>query len=285
MGLLFDRAIEVVVFAGGKSYTIRDLHMTFDIIANRRSKPNQAKIGIYNLSETSRNLLEEKHQGIEFKAGYQKEPVLIFRGTTNNIVNRRAAPDWYTEIYAGDGQKEFNSAHFNKAYAAGTPVKQILRDLTNALGLPSEIDDQTVGDVLAAGLALSGRVKDCLDQVTADYGLAWSIQHGTVEIVVEGEPPVKDSSAVVLRADTGLIGSPELTEDGVKVRSLLNPAIRPSRLIKIESQDANPSFGKLMEKAKPKRNANGIYIVDVAHYQGDNFGGPFDVTAESKFRT
>jgi hypothetical protein len=282
MTILFGRNTELRVFAGGSQYTIRDLHMDFDILATRDSKPNQAKITVWNLSSTTRNLFSENLQGIEFLASYGTDPpVLLFRGATNNVLHTPGKMEYQTAIFAGEGQKEFTESVFNKSYASGTPVKQILKDLTAALGLPAEIDDETVVQVLETGLSLSGRTKNVLDQVTGDYSLTWSVQHGTTEIIKAGDPPVRDATAIVLSTDTGLLESPVLTDRGVRVKSMLNPAIRPSRLIDVRPRSTVLNYSDTVKNKTPKTDATGIYIVDRAQYIGSNYGGQFDVIAES----
>jgi len=279
--LLFDRKTELKVFAGGRQYTIRDLHMDFDILSNRKSKPNQAKITIWNLSETTRNLFSEDLQGIEFSAGYQTTPVLIFRGATNNVLHVPGRVDYQSIIFAGEGQKEFSESVFNKSYAKGTPLSLVLKEVSASLGLPAEIDDESVDHVLLTGLSLSGRTKDVLDRVTADHGLTWSIQHGTTEIVKAGEPPRRDASAIVVSTDTGLLESPVLTDRGVRVKSMLDARIRPSRLIDVRPRSTTLNYSEAIKNKPPKTDATGIYIVDRAQYVGSNYGGPFDVIAES----
>jgi hypothetical protein len=280
MGILFDRATELRIFAGGKKFTIRDLDMDFDVALSRDSKPNQAKITVYNLSRTTRGLISEAYQGIEFLAGYQSKPVLIFRGTMIRPLHTIGAYETSTAIFAGDGQKEFSTKIFNKAYAAGTPVAQILNDMTLALGLPSEVDSATVSATLTAGASFSGRVKDCLDKVTRDFDLSWSMQHGTTEIIVKGQPPIKSSSAVVLSSETGLIESPILTDTGIKTRSFLNPEIRPARLIQVKPRSTVLNFSEDTKKP-PKLDAAGVYIVDRLQHTGSNHGGAFDTLTES----
>ena len=59
MTLLFNRKVELHVYLDTEKYVIRDLHMIFDILATRDSKPNTAKISVMNLSESTRNLFSD----------------------------------------------------------------------------------------------------------------------------------------------------------------------------------------------------------------------------------
>jgi hypothetical protein len=281
--LLYERNVELRVTAGNLQHIFTDLHIEFDIIANRSSKPNQAKISIYNLAAKTRGLFSEQYQAVEFLASYgSMKPVLIFWGTITNLVHAHESVDWKTTIYAGDGQKEFNTIPFSKTYAKGTPLNLVLRDLTTAMGLQANIDLTSVpGKTTYKAFTCEGLAKTCLDQTCESNGLSWSCQNGMIEIQQRDQPTLAGGLAVVLSTDTGMIGSPQITADGVAVTSLLNPAIRPSRLIQIKAMQTINNFGKLMEVKTPNKSANGVYIVDRAHYVGDNFGGKFDVEIES----
>ena len=54
-------------------------------------------------------------------------------------------------------------------------------------------------------------------------------------------------------------------EEGIEFKSLLNPKIRPGRLVSIASS-----------------KVIGLYKVRKAKYKGDTHGGTYEVTAEAK---
>jgi hypothetical protein len=99
MPLLFNRTVRLNVFAGNTQITLakpgaQSFDIEFDIWASLDKEPNTAKIIIYNLSETTRNVLSGGHQGVEFFAGYgEDEPPLIFRGATTNVTHDHQRPD------------------------------------------------------------------------------------------------------------------------------------------------------------------------------------------------
>jgi hypothetical protein len=279
---LYGPSVELSVFVGTTAYKYADLHIDFNVMAHRRSKPNTGQFTIYNLSESSRNLFNEEGRAIEFKAGYAGQLNTIFRGTLKNVRNQYTAPDWTTILFSGDGQKKFDEAIFSKTYSQGTAVETIVKDLALNLGLPSEIEVGSPGynQSLLYSASYSGKTKDVLDTVCRDYGLEWSIQYGVLEVRPYREPRSKDTTAVLLTSQTGMIGSPTVTEKGVKVKSLLNPEIRPGRLIKIDSKSTIISKAGLDKKDKVQ-SANGTFICDVCNFSGNNYGGDFAVEIEA----
>jgi hypothetical protein len=298
---LFDPTVELHFFANNILHKITGLQMDFDIVSSNDDKPNQAKIVVYQLAEKTRNMFTEQHQGIEFHAGYSGKPKLIFRGVTTNVLHVNNDTDWQTIIYAGDGQKEYTSNHFNKSYSKGTPIIKILADLALALGIPFE-SNYTGSDVLLRGETYSGLVKDVLQEITDDYFLRWAILNGQLEITEPGQPTLSRVAVKVLNADTGLIGSPIVTERtattkkkrkgkkkkaeeriiGIQATALMIPEIKPNSIVAIQSiQLISSGLGKLMEVKIPKITAIGVYLVDRVRYIGNNYGGRFDVELEA----
>lgn len=302
MPRLFDPKIETHVYLNNIKYEIRDLDVEFSIEAfagsGKKSNPNTAAISIYNLSKKTRDLFSEEHQAIEFYAGHGDDIGLIFVGQTTSV--QHVVEDTFirTDILAGDGFKEFSIQRISKSFKAGTPILTILDDLTAAFDLPVVIDPflltSQAGQVLLQGETYDGLVKDAMNDLCGDYTMDWSIQHGTVEVTQKDSPFLADPTAVILSADTGMVGSPEIIERtdqaakegkeekkvfGVKVKSLLNPEIKPKRLVQIVSVNTTSALGQAIDGAPPI-DANGVYISDVVRYSGNNFGGEFYVEME-----
>jgi hypothetical protein len=289
---------------GARSYTISGLHMAFIVESftpaekSSDSKPNTAKISVWNLAEATRQLFTEEHQAIEFYAGYGDNIGLIFSGELTNVIHEKERLDWRTDLYAGDGIKDWTTKYFNRSYPAGSSITQIINDMCDATDLAKSIDI-FIDSILLRGESYAGLVKDCLTKITKDRGLQWSVQYGVIEITQRDSPLLRDPSVVVLSADTGLIGQPSLTERtdeskqkdksekrrfGVKATSLLNHEIRVNRLVQIQAQTTLSAVGKLQKNKAPNKSANGIYIADTVRHIGDNFGGEFQTEFEGLFQ-
>jgi hypothetical protein len=319
VGTLFNRALQLDIFANNQRVTlvnpgsrpgIDSLFFEFDINVSRDKEPNRAQISVYNLNQTNRDLFTANHQGVELSAGYNGEVKLLFRGVTTNVIHNEERTFIKTTFFCGDGEKEYGTQKFNKSYSKGTLISLIFQDMAKALGLPNEVlIDDIAFTTLLKGRSFSGLVKDALTELTEDYGFQWSIQQGTLEITVKGEPIISQPFATVLSSDTGMIGRPKLIERqsksektkekksekakekgeekeeriiGVSVTSLLNADIYPNRLIKIiPQQTQTETLGKLMEAKTPAITAEGVWLVDKAHFFGDNMTGPYHVEAEA----
>ncbi len=110
----------------------------------------------------------------------------------------------------------------------------ILADLQAAANLSSDLLGTLDEVVYEGGFVAAGQVSDLLDDVVEAAGGRWSIQDGVIQIIGADAP--SSGGGVLLKPGTGLIGSPERKDDGIQVKSLLRPELRPGRLFKIESR-------------------------------------------------
>lgn len=256
---------------------LHDLRIAFDISKSISSTQNSGTIRIWNLTESHRNALGKELDDITLEAGYL--PVdgsgnvgIIFKGQMRDVEHSRDGPDIITEISCGEGDKAFRKATISKTYKAGTEVKEVVEDIYKEL----EKEGITKGEFkyprdtpkFKRPYTVCGSCKRELDTLGRGKDFYWSVQNGTMELI-PGNGFV--GQIVLLTPETGLVGTPTITDNGVKVKALLNPEIRPNRRVRIES--------KVLEM-----NAeNGIYRVSVADYSGDNMKGDFivSITGES----
>jgi hypothetical protein len=90
---------------------------------------------------------------------------------------------------------------------------------------------------------------------------------------------------VLITPATGLIGTPEQTQNGLKLRVLLNPAIKIGRVIQLQSTDINQlrysldyhatGSNRILQQGTNKLNADGVYYVMRADHTGDSRGTPW----------
>lgn len=284
--VLFDRTVRVdVITSTGTVVGIRNLHISFDVGLRSRGEPNDAVIRIYNLSPTTRNLLREDGAAVRLFAGYAGKADKIFEGTIVTPVSNPDGPvDMVTEIISADGYRELDRSYFSRSYAAGTPIATILRDLVGTLGIPAVFDGLT-GEKLLRGRTIEGKIPRVLSRLGGEYDFRWKVDFGTVYLGPRGVPDRNHPTAVLLNSETGLIGTPTVkferfrgeTRRRVVARSLMNANLRPGRLVKIESTRFVVEADKRFRKSADEVTPNGVFLIDEARFQGDNFGGDFDV--------
>ena len=239
--------LEQVVFSTEK------LRINFEIKKGLASTPNQGKITVYNLSETTREQLRGDSEKVVLFAGYEELYNQIFTGNIKTITSTRKGPEIETVFVSGDGDKgqKFGSASLSAV--AGTPLAEAISKIAASMpgvetGQLNGLDGKILG---GRGVSFTGSSKILLDALGRAYDFTWSIQDGALETVASGAGAVgaaigNSATAYVLSPETGLIGSPEPGDEGkVKVKSLLNPRIKPGRVIKIDRTLVGRGFYKV----------------------------------------
>jgi hypothetical protein len=266
-----------VVNPGGISR--HEIKIAFNISKGISSSANTAEIEIWNLQESSRNSMGKEFDEITLEAGYMPPQGgagnvgVIFKGNIRDVEHTRDGSNIITRISCGDGDKALRRATISKSYRKGTPVKEVVEDIYKELEkqgvkrgewkFPDDMEQSFKRPYATCGSC--AREMDTLGRGRQFY---WNIQNGTMEII-PGDGFI--GTIVSITPQSGMIGVPTITDNGVKVSALLNPEIRPNRRVQVESQVLEMNA------------ANGVYRVSQCDYSGDNREGEFrvDVTGES----
>lgn len=276
--------------------TGHDLRMSFQVRQADSHTPNTAVIRVYNLQDsTVANVIAEFNR-VELQAGYVSGKYsTIFSGTIKQYKRgRESAVDTYLDIYAADGDLATNCATVNKTLAAETAYRDRHTALEQAYkaaqpglesGAPSAYADATLGGTLPRDRVLYGMAIDETRDLTRSTRTRWSIQNGRTQTYGETEAPPANE-VTILTAQSGLIGMPEATQDGIELQCLLNPTLRPGSLVKLDNSAINQYFqpGGLPAQGVqwPSYNStlqfyaatgrDGLYRVYVIDYEGDTRG-------------
>ena len=256
-----------------------DLKIEFSISKGISSSANTAEISIWNLTESHRNGIGKEFDAITLEAGYippgdDGNVGIIFRGAVRDVEHRRDGPNIITTISCGDGDRALRRATISKSYPKGTPVKTVVDDLYKEMEkegvsrgewkFPDKMNDKT----FKRPYATCGSCTRELDTIGRGNDFYWSVQNETLEII-PGNGYIGE--VVLITPQTGMVGTPTITDNGVNVSALLNPSIRPNRRVKIVSETLEMNA------------ADGVYRVSEATYSGNNMDGEFVVqmTCES----
>ena len=272
-------------FAGGLAINQQhplvapQIKIEFNISKSISSTANTADITIYNLAESTRNGIGKEFDAITLEAGYAPpggagNVGIIFKGAVRDVEHRREGPNIKTIISCGDGDAAFRRATISKSYPAGTPVKDVIDDIAKemeAKGLARgefKYPEALEGKTFKRPYAACGSCVRELNTIGRGNGFYWSSQNETLEII-PGDGFV--GTVAVISPETGMIGTPAITDNGVRVSALLNPEIRPNRRVQIKSQTLEMNA------------ADGMYRVSACTYSGNNIDGEFkvDITGEA----
>jgi hypothetical protein len=281
----FMRFGQLVVSNGSQGIDLSNLRFRFEVRASDVETPNTATIRVYNLSpDTVRAItgtpgLDNGLTTVTLTAGYVNgNKGNIFQGDIKQFrKGRERNVDSYLDIMAGDGDQAYNQSIINQSLPAGTNDSQQLSAIAGSLGLPVADTANgflTTGGVLPRGKVMFGMARLYMRSLANTNNCRWSIQNGVVTLVPnKGYLP---GTAVAINSATGMIGTPEQTDNGIVVRCYLNPLIQIGTQVQINNADINQAviksqfFPTYTSQYYPATIANdGFYRVLVAEHVGD----------------
>jgi hypothetical protein len=274
-----------------------DLRMRFAVRQANAHTPNTAIIRVYNLAaSTVQNVINE-YDSVILQAGYVTGNYgVIFTGTIKQFKRgRESATDTYLDIFAADGDLAHNQAMMNATIASGWKLEGQRSQLAASQqaaqkNLTQNPPPQLLDTSFPRDRVFYGHAADEIRDYVRNTNTTWSIQNGAItNLPANG---ILSGTAVVLTAQTGMIGMPEDTQQGIMVASLLNPAIRVGGQIWLDNASINtmvaPGGGSIQGQPQTAITYNitdsnyyasisndGFYCVMVIDYEGDTRGLPW----------
>jgi hypothetical protein len=276
----------IVGSPGGAGIDFTDFYCNFVVRRGDNQTPNSCDLRIYNLADNTANKITNPNEFTEvvIQAGYAGNYGIIFNGTIKQVrLGRVDQKDSYVDITAADGDEAYNFAPITASLAAGSKPGTVAGFLLDAL----KVHGVTAGGGLydygyapkltdngsIRGQVLYGMARDKMRDFAFENDCAWSIQDGKLTLIpftsyIPGTMPL-------VTPQTGLIGVPEATQQGIKVRVLLNPFMRIGTCFVLKDATINQyRFGldaasladNLYLQSVIKQSPTGqYYIMNVAH--------------------
>ena len=292
MTQLYGRAVTVTL--GGQTLVDMQnnpddvLRVRFETQAQTIQTPGTAIITISNLSDDAAKALVQTKQytPVTLSAGYVTGTQgIIFAGKLVQARKWTESPiDNGVILSCADGQDAHTYAVVSANLKAGhTPndIFDLMAKTMAPFGISKGYCPQLkVPMSYPRGGAFFGLVTDYLRTLAHSNQCSWSIQRGALQMVpATGNVP---GQAIVLNSQTGLIGTPEQTPQGVRFRSLIMPQMLIDRVVQINEKDINQAqvavgVGGLQDPTQilPNTAADGFYRVYQINCSGDTRGTPF----------
>lgn len=168
----------------------------------------------------------------------------------------------------------------SKTLAAGSTFKDQVDAVLEAMkpygvtkGFVSDLGSQK----MPGPRVLFGMARDVMREIATSTGAAWTIENGKLDVVKAKD--TKPGDVIVLNSQTGMIGRPVQTFDGVIARMLLNTKVKPNTRLKIDEASIDAATfstnyaGELgNDVLKTGLATDGLYKVVVVEHHGDTHG-------------
>jgi hypothetical protein len=278
------RKVGLIVGNSGTILDLSQLEIEFTVKAGDFEAPNTAIIRLFNPQASTIHSIQTEYTQVSLQAGYQQGNYgIIFSGTIMQVkTGKLDNTTRYLDILAADADVFHSFGFINKITApnqsAAAHIDNIAQSAT-ANGVQVSPDAKkalaSVGGVLPRGKVSFGFAAGSFSDAAARAGCTWWIENGVLKAMpLTGYLP---GEAVVINSTTGQIGVPEATEQGVNVRTLLNPLIKIGNTIKLNNDEItatqanNFSSGYPTYKSKAffaNLDPQGIYTVMVVEHNG-----------------
>lgn len=291
------RKFSLIVGSPGtdQALDLSDFHCKFKVTQSDEESPNTVNVRVYNLDPSTVKQIIGKtpveYTRVVLQAGYQDAQFgVIFDGTIKQFHRgNENSTDTYLDILAAAGDVEYNFGICNSTLAAGSTPQDRAKAISAAMGLDAgTVSPNTLavtGGTLPRGKVLWGLGRTQMRCLATSMGSTWSIQDGKVTIIpLTGYLP---GEAVVLTRDTGLVGIPEQTDQGIAIRCLLNPKLRIGGQVQLDNTSVNQTIAQTSSSLPSGQltynsrtgvqfladvSNDGFYRIYVIEYQGDTRG-------------
>lgn len=225
----------------GDGLNLAGLTINFAIKKTDGQTPNTAAIRVYNLNDDTVKRIKKEFTRVTLQAGYESNYGVIFDGNVKQYTEgRENVVDHFLDIQAADGDESYNFAVVNATLSAGSKQRDQIESAAKTMQQlggtqTGYVSDDTDGEALPRGKVMYGMARDYIRNSAASSACSWTIQNGKIQVVpLAGILP---GQAVVLNSQSGLIGAPEQTNDGIKFRCLINPQLVIGGMVQINEKD------------------------------------------------
>lgn len=263
----------------GAGIDLSNLGIKFSVKKSDAQTPNTAEIRVYNVAQDTAARIREEFTRVRLQAGYEGNFGVIFDGNIKQAVNgQENGCDKFVDIYAGDGDDAYNFSIINYSLAAGSTQSQQLTSLIQAMesrGVKTGSIEGLLPDKLPRGKVMYGMARDYIRQIAQSSQTSWSVQDMALQVIPFTS--LLPNQAVVLNSKSGMIGIPEQTNEGIKIKCLLNPLLKIGSKVKINEEDIQKA--KIDDTAKDSNvnkpseiSRDGFYRLYTVEHSGDTRG-------------
>lgn len=274
---------------------IKNLRISFRVNKYTGSVGNTGQIRVYNMPASLRatlarvpnfqnDLISPPYDFVTLRAGYvdnvpTTELPTIMRGVVFTAHNRRMGADWTTDIDANGFLAKGIGSTLDKCYEQ-VPAITVIADLLRTMGI-SDPDlsvkaRQVLFDTILDVYATSGSSNREFQRLLDSLGLIASCEFEGIFIMskTEAAATIRDPIQSYSMA-SGLIGVPEITKQGVKIRAQLSTKTRLLSRFDVLSESL---------EATTRKTFNSYLSTNIV-YDGDTHGNNWFTDIEGVYPT
>lgn len=261
---------------------IEDLDIEFEIKLTKEQTPNEASVTIWNLSESTKQILKEDSTGIRilYKSATDTSFVQIYEGfkrfkirtvkKTKRPSKKKSKPninrymadeidgaDVATTIELAENRLNYNNITYYKSFSNKVTTKDVIQSIANEFNAPVVYLNDIPHQTYANGVAFSDSAKSAMSKVCDRVGLDWTFLNGKIYLSSKKNPVPSGSLVNAYLLNGANSETPEYEDNKeIKIKTVLTPYINTASIVRVEMKDVDGAFG----------------VVKVDH-KGSNCGG------------
>lgn len=275
---------------------LSDFRIKFEVTQRTLGQPQTATITVYNVAQSTMDSFQlpvntdVRASGVKvvLSAGYEFNESIIFNGDLWwKSQGRESETDTFLKLIASTGDVAHQYAVINRSFQKGTTQVQIFRETQKVMveygvGAAADAPEYLLKSSLPRGKVVYMKAHDVLDLMGRTNNFNWGYGNDRIITVPKEAVYSPSEQVVVLNAETGLIGRPEQTPNGIDMVCLLNPLIQHGSLVQIDNksiQRGAVNTARTQEALVSNFNQNdsmidmdGIYRVVARTHSGDTRG-------------
>lgn len=217
------------VTVAGASIDMSNMQVEFQVRLYDMQYPDWCYIRMLNLSNSTSNAMFQKGAEVRLEAGYKEGKygrLMIGQATQMRRGKLPNGVDKYHDVVATVNRTAYTYAVISEKFDANWKDKDIIQKLADKfgeLGAQTGFIDQPGDKDHPRALTLHGSVKDYLNRITEANNMSWHFDQEGKLNVIKNDGFNTTAGTLEINADSGMVGLPEQTLDGIVVKIFLNP--------------------------------------------------------------
>ena len=252
--------------------TERQFRVVFQILHDYGGYTSYADIQIYGLSRETEAKVFKTGQKISFRCGYEDNVDYIFKGDLVNLIRDKRGSDRFARLICRSGAQARDNSSIYKTLGTGTVLPDVIKACADAMGLSLVINanDFSAARPFARGRALNGSPDEYLKKLAKENGFNYVIENE--KIIVSGLDSYREGSVTQVSQFTGMVGQPEITEEGADVLVKMNPKVKIFGRFQISSEYKTFNFNNIYYQNVKPSDGLGVYKILRIEHSGDSYG-------------
>lgn len=260
-GRLQARVVEVTLGQEGQEgFVYRGSAHGFHIEAQVQyslDAPPKASITLYNISDAAVGALFGPRPIVTLAAGYGA-PTTLFVGSPvrAGVKVTRNGGTRTVEIEAQTSHQYMTAKPARFTFEGSTTYNQVAAGVAESIGLQLGVSHIPDSLVFPNGFTFVGDAVAAFQRIAQSSLTYWTIEEGKVFFLYRDQSREEGSEGrIIFSSKTGnLIGTPEWKDDGVAIKGLLDPTVRPGMAFKFES--LSPVTGQFTSTTQVARDVS-----------------------------